>query len=142
MWPFWLYIALGLIVSSDELYLRIQSNVLFNIPPLVALALTLRRSKLSEGRERWGWLCISALLATWQVGDWTYSYYDLALGSSAPFPGFADIGYYAGYFAFMAAVLLLAAPQSGRIGVYAVVDAAVIVLVGVMIEWEYVARSP
>ena len=82
----------GLIARPSQGYLRIQSNIVYNFAPLAALGLSIIPIRKSSGRERLGWICLVAVLATWQAGDWTYSYYDLVLSSEPPFPGFADAG--------------------------------------------------
>src|SRR5688572_21440666 len=76
---FLLVYSLGLLVNPSELYLRLQSNVLYNLPGLCALVLTLQRTRSGDRHERTGWWLVSLLLIAWQIGDWTYSFYDLAL---------------------------------------------------------------
>jgi len=128
----------GLILRPSEGYLRIQSNLIYNLIPLAALGLTIIPLRRSRGRERLGWLCLTAVLLTWQVGDWTFTYYDFVHGSDPPFPGFADAAYYPGYLAFIAAIPLLTFPRRRLQDRRWIIDAAVIMVVAGTIGWEYI----
>jgi diguanylate cyclase (GGDEF)-like protein len=132
--------ATGLVLRPSESYLRIQSNIIFNIPPLAALALSVIPIRRSRGRERIGWLCLAVVLVTWQTGDWLYSYYDLVRDSAAPFPGLADLAYYAGYAFFIAAVALLTFPAERLQDRRWLVDAAIVIVVAGTITWEYLVQ--
>ena len=132
--------ALGLLLRPSEAYLRIQSNVVYNIPATAALALATVPILRSRGRERLGWLCLVLLLATWLVGDWTYSYYDLVRNQETPFPGSADVAYYLGYLAFIAAVPLLTFPARRLQDRRWAFDGAIVMLVAGTISWEYIMK--
>ena len=108
---FMLIYAIGLLTRPGETYLRLQSNLIYNLPGFVALVLVLRRTSSSDRLERWGWRFMAALLLTWQIGDWIYSYYDLALNQDPPFPGIADVFYTLGYASLLVALPLLAYPR-------------------------------
>ena len=122
------FYAAGLLLAGDA-YLRIQSNVTYNVPALAALLLSIVPIRRSRGRERVGWICLAFLLASWQAGDWVVSYYDLVLDSEAPVPGYADIAYYAGYLGFIVAIPLLAFPTWRTRDARWLIDAGMVVVV-------------
>jgi diguanylate cyclase (GGDEF)-like protein len=125
---FMAYYSAGLLLAGDA-YLRIQSNVTYNLPAFAGLCLSIIPIRRSRGRERLGWICLALLLACWQTGDWIASYYDLVLGSETPVPGYADIAYYAGYLGFIGAVPLLVLPSARRRDPRWLLDAGIVVVV-------------
>ena len=132
--------AAGLVLRPSEAYLRIQSNIVYNMAPLAALGLSIIPIRRTRGRERLGWVCLALLLVCWQFGDWLFSYYDLVLNTDPPFPGWADVAYYAGYLAFIAAVALLTFP-AGRVQDWRwLIDAAIVIVVAGTITWEYLVE--
>ncbi|MBI4570602.1 MAG: bifunctional diguanylate cyclase/phosphodiesterase [Chloroflexi bacterium] len=137
---FLLAYACGIIFQPGEAYLRIQSNLVYNLAPLAALALSVIPISRSRGRERLGWLCLALVLVTWQIGDWTYSYYDLVLNQTTPFPGYADAAYYGGYLAFILAIPLLTFSERRLPDRRWLIDAAVVTLVAGAIAWEYIMK--
>lgn len=108
---FLIFYAAGLVLRPSETYLRLQSNLLYNLPGFVALVLVAGRTNSSDRLERWGWRFMAGLLLTWQIGDWIYSFYDLALNQDPPFPGIADVFYTVGYASLLVALPLLAYPR-------------------------------
>jgi len=132
--------ALGMLLQPSETYLRLQSNLLYNVPGLVALLLVLRRPRAEDRLERWGWWSIAVLLFTWQVGDWTYSFYDLGLNSEPPFPGIADIFYTFGYGAALVALPLLAYPPRLARSLRWLLDAMLVTTVVGCFAWVLVIQ--
>ncbi len=108
---FLLFYAAGIVLRPGEPYLRLQSNLLYNLPGFVALVLVARRTNSNDRLERWGWRFMAGLLLTWQIGDWLYSYYDLGLNQDPPFPGIADVFYIVGYASLLVSLPLLAYPR-------------------------------
>ena len=127
--------AAALVLGAGESYLRIQSNIVYNLPAMVALVLVLRRAHASRKAERWGWSFFAVMLATWLTGDWTYSYYDLGLNTEPPFPGVADIFYTAGYASMLVALPLLAYPRRLVGNLRWVLDVALIMTVVGCFQW-------
>ena len=127
--------AAAIALPPSEGYLRIQSNILYNIPATIALAVVLRRAALSTKHERWGWACFGVMLATWLAGDWTYTYYDLALNTESPFPGVADAFYTVGYGAMLIALALLAYPRRLVGNLRWLIDVMLIMTVVGAFEW-------
>ncbi len=138
-----LYLAaysIGLIVRPGEGYLRIQSNLIYNLAPLAALILSAVAIRRGSGRERLGWICLAGVLLTWQIGDWTFTYYDFVKNSSPPFPGISDAAYYPGYFAFIVAIPLLIFPEQRLKDSRWLFDAAIIVVISGALGWQYIMR--
>ena len=134
------FYALGILLAPGGLYLRLQSNIVYNLPGLVVLALVLRRINDSDRFERWGWRCMALVLASWQLGDWIYTYYDLALNAEPPFPGIADAAYLPGYFCSLIALPLLAYPRRLVPHLHWAIDALLVTVVAGSLQWQLVGR--
>jgi len=99
-----------------------------------------KRKLRNDLRKRLAWLCLAFLLASWQTGDWLFSYYDLVRQTEPPFPGYADVAYYAGYVAFIAAIPLLTFPERRLHDRRWLFDAGVVTVIAGTISWEYLLR--
>ena len=134
------FYAAGLVLRPGEDYLRLQSNLIYLIPSLVALALVLPRIGSSERTERLGWAFMAGLLATWFLGDLVYTYYDLVLGREAPFPSLADALYTAGYLSLLVALPLLVYPRRLVGNLRWLLDVLLIVTVVGSFEWVLIIQ--
>lgn len=132
--------ALALELAPRGEFARFQSNVLYNLPGLVALILSSMRALRSSGRERAGWLALAIALICWQAADWLYAWYEYALSSAPPSPGITDGLYYAGYFALAAVIPLIVLTPAHRRDPRWVLDAAVIVVIVATISSELLLR--
>lgn len=81
---------------------------------------------------------MALLLVSWQTGDWIYSYYDLVLNRSAPYPGLADAFYTLGYASVLVALPLLAYPPRLAASLRWFLDVLLITVVAVCFEWVLV----
>ncbi len=133
---FTLLYAAGLAARPSELFLRVQSNVVYNVPALLALVLVaVAARRATSRREMWGWACMALMLAAWQAADWAYAYYDFVLRVEPPFPGLTDIPYTIGYAAFSVALALLLLPGHAlRMGRW-IIDAALLMTVAAVGTW-------
>ena len=134
------FYASGIILRPSEGYLRLQSNLLYNVPALVALALVVHRAGSANRLERWGWWSMACLLVTWLIGDWVYSVYDLGLDREPPFPGVADIFYTLGYASLLIALPLLAYPRRLLGSLRWLLDVLLIMTVVGSFEWVLIIR--
>lgn len=116
---------------------RVLGGLAYHLPPLVAIGLTPRVLRRTIGAERAGWICVLALLVTWDAAEWVYSYYSLVVRTEAPIPSLADPFYYAGYLAFACALPLLARSGRGLHNERAVVDASIVVVVAGALFWWF-----
>ena len=132
------YYAAMIVVRPGDTYLRFHSNVIYNVPALLALALAPVAIHRSRGRERAGWICLALVLVCWQTADWSYAYYTYVLGREVPFPGLPDIAYYAGYAAFAAAIALLAFPEDRLRDPRWLIDATLVMTVAGALGWQFV----
>ena len=132
--------AAGLILQPGETYLRLQSNISYNVAGLFALALVIRRVGRTAGTERWGWRCIALLLIFWQAGDWTYSIYDLGFNIQPPYPGLADVFYTLGYASVLIALPLLAYPPRLAASLRWLLDVMLITTVAACFEWVLIIQ--
>jgi diguanylate cyclase (GGDEF)-like protein len=130
--------AIGIMLAPSELFSRLQSNVIYNLPGLAVLVLVLRRRNVRDRFERRGWRCIAAMLLAWQAGDWIYTFYDLVLGQEPPFPGIADAAYFPGYAFFLLALPLLAYPRRLVPHLHWALDALLVTAVAGCFQWQLV----
>ncbi len=135
---FALVYAIVIALAPRESYQKFLSYYAYQLVPIGTLALSLLPLRRSRGSERIGWLALTMLLASWTVGDLTYSYYNLRLDTDPPFPGVADAFYYLGYMAFLAALGLLTFPRKLVQDSRWVIDAAVVLVAGASLSWAFV----
>ena len=132
--------GLGLIFAPSELFLRLQSNVVFSLPGLVVLLLVSRWWNAPDAFERRGWRLLALMLLAWQAGDWTYAFYDLALGEEPPFPGVADAAYFPGYLCFLVGLPFLAYPRRLVPRLHWALDALLLTAVAGCFQWLLVGK--
>jgi signal transduction histidine kinase len=99
-------VLLGFPVLSPDVAFHFSEIAYVIIPiaagaALVAAALTLR------GRQRTAWVTIGAGVVLWGVGELIWVFYEYALSTEVPYPGWADVAYVAGYPVILAGILLL-----------------------------------
>ncbi|MDQ3709897.1 MAG: hypothetical protein M3387_11460 [Actinomycetota bacterium] len=79
-------------------------------------------------RRRSTWVLLAASAAAWGLGQATWSYYELVVGSTTPFPSLADIGFLAAR-GLAVAALMFAAVAMGPMSLgYSFGDIAVLSL--------------
>ena len=135
-----LYLAVygaGLLLQPGETYLRVQSNIVYNLPALAGVCLAVPAIRASRGRDRAGLVALAMGLVAWQLGDWTFSYYSFFRSDNMPFPSVADAFYYAGYAAVLVAVPMLVLPARRLRDRRWMIDAAILMLVAGAAAWEY-----
>ncbi|TAK67737.1 MAG: sensor domain-containing diguanylate cyclase, partial [Dehalococcoidia bacterium] len=110
------------------------------LPALAGVCLAVPAIRASRGRERAGLIALTLALLTWQLGDWTFSYYEYFSSARMPFPSVADALYYAGYVAVLAAVPLLVLPARRLRDRRWIIDAAMLMLVAGAAAWEYLVH--
>jgi len=135
-WSAAAYLGLyGAALTRPEMH-RYLTGVFYLGPPLIALAFAPGAIARSRGRVRWGLTFLSVTLVAWIAAEAVYSYYALVRDSAAPFPGTADVFYYAGYVALAVAVPLIVAEGGLAATRRSLVDATAVVLVGGTLSWH------
>jgi diguanylate cyclase (GGDEF)-like protein len=132
------FYAAGLVIQPSEAYLRLQSNVLYNLAAFVAFLLVAGRTAKESGGERWGWAALAVLLLTWQIGDYVYSIYDLGFNKEPPFPSPADAFYSLGYAACLIGLPLLTYPRRLTFRFSWLLDAVLVTVVAGCVQWQLV----
>jgi diguanylate cyclase (GGDEF)-like protein len=130
--------GLGILLAPSELFLRLQSNIAYNLPALIVLPLVLRRRQSDDPLERRGWTAMAVMLIAWFIGDCTYSVYDLGFSSAPGFPGFADLAYIVGSAAFLVALALLTYPRGVSSRFHSLLDALLLTVLAACLQWEFV----
>ncbi len=134
------FYSAGLVVRPSDAYLRFQSDWLYHVAPITALLLSVIPIARSSGRERLGWISLAFVLLTWDLGDWTYTYYDVRYASEPPFPGLGDLLYYSGYVGFIAAIALLVFPRKRVADRRWMLDAVMVMIVAGASSWVYLLQ--
>ncbi|MEX2246874.1 MAG: sensor histidine kinase [Dehalococcoidia bacterium] len=127
----------GQALRPSDAYIRFQSDWIYHIAPVGALLLSMIPIFRSTGRERLGWLSLAFVLLTWDLGDWTYTYYDARYATEPPFPGVTDVLYYAGYAGFVAGIVLLVYPRGRVTDRRWIIDACIVMVVAGALSWVY-----
>ncbi len=120
--------------SDYEAFTR---NVLYLVPPFVALALAGVAALRSTGREQRGWVSVGFGIACWTLGDLVYAFYSLAFDSSLGLPSTADAFYLPGYLCFAIAFVHLFPLRFEIPDSRVIVDAFAVLLATVAISWPY-----
>ncbi|MFN8508188.1 MAG: GGDEF domain-containing protein [Dehalococcoidia bacterium] len=114
-------------------------GLLFNLGPITAMAVAPQALRRARGRQRWGWTAVASLAVCWFIAEAVYSFYELR-GAEAPFPSFADLFYYLGYFSLIAAVPLLSPPHRRLSDRRAMLDGATVVVAVGVLAWQFVVE--
>jgi len=129
----WLALRLG-----GEEGLRFLSEVLYEVPPVVAAAACGFAALRTSGRERLGWATFAAGVAFWAAAEWIWSSYDLLFRAETPLFSAADPIYYLGYPFLMPGVALLVIPARGsRPSAKSLLDALLLATVLAVVTWKW-----
>jgi len=133
LYGLWLALRLG-----GEDGLRYLSDVVFEVPPVVAAAACAYAALRTSGRERLGWAAFAAGVAFWAAGEWIWSSYDLFFRAEPPLFSVADPIYYLGYPFLMLGVALLVIPARGsRPSAKSLIDALLLATVLAVVAWRW-----
>jgi len=133
LYALWLLFRVG----GDE-GLRYLSEVVFQVPPMVAAAACAFAALRTAGRERLGWAALGAGNASWAAAEWIWSGYDLFFRAEPPLFSVADPLYYLGYPFLMLGVALLVVPARGsRLDAKSLLDALLLVAVLGVVAWKW-----
>ncbi len=126
------YFALPSATSQDVLYSAMGS---------ASVACILVGIRLNRPADRLGWYFLAIAGTCFTLGDDTWSFYNVILHASVPFPSFADALYLSGYPFLFAGVLRLTRSANRSIRREDNADAAVIALGALAISWHFLMNS-
>jgi diguanylate cyclase (GGDEF)-like protein len=86
-----------------------------------------------RGRQRASWLCLAPGLAGWLIGDLTWTYFDVTVGTRPPFPSLADGAYF--LLPVFACVAAMFSP-GGRAGVRLMLDGVIVATSLFAVAWS------
>jgi hypothetical protein len=89
-----LFIHIMLFISGDERYIGTTSAVLLGSSTGIALFIILSNPKNIEVQK---FKLVFLGVGLWFLGEFSYTYYQIVLGTEAPYPGVGEIFYVAGY---------------------------------------------
>jgi diguanylate cyclase (GGDEF)-like protein len=130
--------TIGIVLAPSELFLRLQSNIVYNLAPPIALPFVLRRTRSGSALERRGGAAMAVVLATWFVGDCVYTVYELGFSQEPPYPGTADLAYLTGDVAFLIALPLLTYTRGPSTRYHGLLDALLLTVLAACLQWELV----
>lgn len=137
---FWALYAiwLGFRLGGEE-GLRYLSDVVYEVPLVVATVTLGRAAARTSGRARIGWALAASGMAAWAVAEWAWSSYDLFFRAEVPLPSLADPLYYLGYLGMTAALVVLVQPDSGWQGLgKSFFDVLIVIIVLATLSWHWV----
>ncbi len=102
-------------------------NVAGALAPSIAGILLLRAALPVPNPARRPWILLALGCLSWAVGDFIWSYYDIALGRETPFPSAADAAYLGAYPLLFAGILALSSPRRLAIRLRTSLDALALV---------------
>src|SRR3989304_10455873 len=106
---------LGLRLGGEE-GLTFLSNVVYQVPPAVAIVTLSLAALRTRGSARLGWALAALGMTAWAAGGGGWSSYVLFLNKDVPVPSIADPLYYAGYVTMIVAIVVLVRPATGLRG--------------------------
>jgi PAS domain S-box-containing protein len=112
------------------------------VAALVAAILCALAARRNIGRPRLGWILLSASAATWCAGEIVWSFYEVGMGVSVPYPSAADVGFLAALPLAAAGVLAFFSPPRGtstRLRLW--LDGAIILLALFFVSWTLGLKS-
>jgi PAS domain S-box-containing protein len=92
----------------------IINDVAWTIAATLAAISSLRAALSLQGRDRLAWLLFALACAAWAAGQMVWNVYEIYLGTAAPFPSYADIGYLAFGLLMIIGLFVLRATQEER----------------------------
>jgi diguanylate cyclase (GGDEF)-like protein len=122
--------------------LALVDDVGLAVAALAAAGACWWRRRHSTGVARRGWTMFAAALVAWAAGEALWSWYELVLGTEAPFPSVADVAYLlAPCLAAAAVVWLPDRPLTARGRVRMILDGLIITTSLLEISWILVLRA-
>ena len=88
-----------------------------------------------SGRSKLGWSCVAAASWSWAAGEAVWSWYELRLDISVPFPSLADVGFLAAVPVGVAGVLFLSSGTAPVSRIRAVLDGMIIAASVFFVSW-------
>jgi diguanylate cyclase (GGDEF)-like protein len=130
--------GLGILLAPSDLFLRLQSNIAYNLPALIVLPLVLRRRRSADLQERRGWTAMAVMLGAWFIGDCIYSVNELVFSRAPWYPGFPDLAYVIGSAAFLVGLALLTYPSGVSTRLQSLLDALLLTVLAACLQWQFV----
>jgi diguanylate cyclase (GGDEF)-like protein len=141
-------LLLGLYVGVFALVLLIKpgsettfagiTDILGTVPPIFGGVVALYAAAAAGGRARRGWLLLGLGCLFWGSGEVIWSFYEIVLGQSNPFPSWADVAYLSAVPLLFAGILVLTAPPSWSARLRHGLDALAIVAAAGALSWHFV----
>ena len=140
----WKYILVGGLVSIG-LYFVLpgprSQDIAYALLGAASVICIVAGARLHRPSDRLGWYLLAAAGALFTLGDDTWSFYNVILHASVPFPSFADALYLLGYPFLFAGVLRLTRSADHAVRREDNADAAVVALGALAISWHFLMSS-
>jgi PAS domain S-box-containing protein len=92
----------------------VVNDVAWTFASIFAAVSSFRAARSSSGAERAGWMVFTLAAAAWAAGQIVWDIYEVYLGTTVPFPSYADIGYLAYGPLMIVGLFVLRATQQER----------------------------
>jgi signal transduction histidine kinase len=146
LWPrsIWLLVAVGLLLTVWYLFTSRQdfvhlvvADLSFLVTSGLAAAVCLRMGTRARSLTR-TWLYLGLGSLAWFLGQCVWTFYDLVLGASPPYPSLADVGYLMLYPLFaMGLIVQIRANSSGTPQLEVVLDSLIVATAGGALTYKF-----
>jgi diguanylate cyclase (GGDEF)-like protein len=130
------YAVVQLLLRGFEWASLVYSNVVYQVPILAAVVLSVRTAVLTSGVWRRFWALIGLSTLLWLAGELAWARYELVLRQEVPFPALPDVFYLAAYLPTIVAFVLVFYGAGTLRRYSALLDASVAALVVGGIGWR------
>jgi two-component system, sensor histidine kinase and response regulator len=112
------------------------------VAAFIAAVLCSQAARHTVGRQRLGWMLLSASAATWCAGEIVWSVYEVGMGISVPFPSAADAGFLGAIPLAAAGILAFFSPARGTSTRFRLwLDGTIILLALFFVSWTLGLKS-
>ncbi len=132
------FVLLLVVQPGSESTFQGIADVLGMLPPLAAGVIGLRAAAVSVERARRGWLLIGLGCLSWGAGEAIWSFYEIVLDQSGPFPSWADVAYLGSVPLLLAGILVLTAPPNHSARLRRGLDSLAVVAAAGALSWHFV----
>jgi diguanylate cyclase (GGDEF)-like protein len=140
----WKYILVGGF-GSIGLYFVLpgptSQDIAYSLLGAASVVCVVVSTQLHHPSDRIGWYLLAVAGAFFTLGDDTWSFYNVILHASVPFPSFADALYLLGYPFLFAGVLRLTRSADHSVRREDNADAAIVALGALAISWHFLMSS-
>ena len=135
----WIYLAIGAVVGAVYFFQGepLGHHGFYDTIGLSSVAVSIYAIRRNRPSNALAWYLFALGQFAFVSGDLIRAYYEVVVGGSAPFPGFADIAYTAAYPILTLSLILLVRSRDGAKDRANLIDVAIVVTSAGLLSWVY-----